>query len=147
MLLRLFGFDLSYGSSAKVCGYTGMFERVKMRGNLRHWLNCMFFSSPAERRRRAGKRIQTEPLESRLLLAAEFNLVRDINLKLNPVGSKPSQLTTVGSTVYFVATSENHGTELWRSNGTSGGTVLAKDILPSNGNSSPDKRINVNGTL
>jgi hypothetical protein len=56
---------------------------MMMRGNLRQWLNCILFRSPAERRRRAGKRIQTEPLESRLLLAAEFNLVRDINLKLN----------------------------------------------------------------
>ena len=118
-----------------------------MRGNLRHWLNRVFFRSPAERRRRSGRRIQTEPLESRLLLAAEFNLVRDINLKLNSVGSNPSQFTTVGSTVYFVATTESHGTELWRSNGTSSGTVLVKDIFPSSGNSSPDKLVNVNGTL
>ena len=120
---------------------------MTMRGNLRHWLKRVLSRTPADRRRRSGTRIQTESLEPRLLLAAEFNLVRDINLKLNSASSNPSQFTAVGSTVYFVATTESLGTELWKSNGTAAGTVLVKDILPANGNSSPSKLTNVNGTL
>ena len=58
------------------------------------------------------------------IVAAEFNLMRDINLKLNTVGSNPSQFTTVGLTVYLVATKESHGTELRRSNGTAAAQFL-----------------------
>lgn len=47
----------------------------------------------------------------------------------NP-GSLPSQLTEVAGRLYFVANDLVHGQELWTSDGTAEGTVLAADICP-----------------
>lgn len=58
-----------------------------------------------------------------------------------------SYLTQINGTLYFAATDGSTGTELWKSNGTAGGTSLVKDIYPNNGNSYPNKLINWNGTL
>jgi ELWxxDGT repeat protein len=53
-----------------------------------------------------------------------ISLVEDINPDLfNTAGSNPRLLTAVGSKVFFVADSPEFGTSLWRSDGTSGGTV------------------------
>ncbi|WP_221392199.1 ELWxxDGT repeat protein [Dyadobacter sp. NIV53] len=54
----------------------------------------------------------------------------------------------VGATLYFSAQDGTTGTELWKSNGTTAGTVLVKDINPgTNAFSMPHNLINVNGTL
>lgn len=45
-----------------------------------------------------------------------------------PGSSKPTDLTVVGSTVFFTAEDEDHGRELWKTNGSDSGTVLVKDI-------------------
>jgi ELWxxDGT repeat protein len=45
----------------------------------------------------------------------------------------PSYLTAVGSTLYFAATDDAHGRELWKSDGTAAGTVLVKDTEPGPG--------------
>jgi ELWxxDGT repeat protein len=49
--------------------------------------------------------------------------------------------------LYFSATDGMNGTELWKSDGTSAGTVLVKDINPSFNSSSPRYLTNVNGTI
>jgi ELWxxDGT repeat protein len=60
-------------------------------------------------------------------LAAETSqLVKDVQLGAN--GSRPSQLTWVKDTLFFVADDGAHGRELWRSDGTDSGTRLVKDI-------------------
>ena len=41
-----------------------------------------------------------------------------------------ARLTEVGGTLFFAADSPDHGRELWKSDGTTGGTVLVKDIKP-----------------
>jgi ELWxxDGT repeat protein len=43
-------------------------------------------------------------------------------------GSDPSDLAAIGGTVFFWADDVQHATELWKSNGTNGGTVLVADI-------------------
>ncbi len=65
------------------------------------------------------------------MLALVPELVRDINLIVDPsVSSSPSNFVEVNGTVFFTATTPNEGTELWKSDGTSAGTVLVRDIRP-----------------
>ncbi|MBM7518202.1 ELWxxDGT repeat protein [Nocardioides nitrophenolicus] len=44
--------------------------------------------------------------------------------------SSPTALASAGSTFFFSARDEAHGRELWKSDGTTGGTVLVKDVSP-----------------
>jgi ELWxxDGT repeat protein len=60
--------------------------------------------------------------------------------------SFPARLTNVNGTLYFMAQHGTTGNELWKSDGTSEGTVLVRDMRVG-GSSSPDKLTNVNGTL
>ena len=45
----------------------------------------------------------------------------------------PSELTVVGSTLYFEADDGTYGYELWKSDGTATGTVMVKDIRSGSG--------------
>lgn len=51
------------------------------------------------------------------------------------------------SVVFFVANTSANGVELWRTDGTPGGTALVRDINQGTGSSSPRFLTNVNGTL
>jgi ELWxxDGT repeat protein len=46
-----------------------------------------------------------------------------------PGGSNPSELTNVGGVLYFTADDQANGRELWKSNGTTAGTVMVRDIF------------------
>ena len=63
----------------------------------------------------------------------------------NP-GSDPDHFKSVGQFIYFAATDNVNGRELWKSDGTEQGTVLVRDINHL-GNSNPDNTVNVNGVL
>jgi ELWxxDGT repeat protein len=65
------------------------------------------------------------------------NLLRDINQGTNLSGSSPTNFTKVGSLIFFTATDQERGTELWKTDGTTNGTVVVKDINQGNGSSSP----------
>jgi ELWxxDGT repeat protein len=62
-------------------------------------------------------------------------VVKDINLAA--AGSSPTDLTSLGDTLFFTAFDPNTGIELWKSDGTAGGTVLVKDINPGPAGSMP----------
>ncbi len=53
-------------------------------------------------------------------------------------GDGPDNLTAVGNTLFFTASTDAHGEELWKSNGTRAGTVLVKDITPGPGGGDSD---------
>jgi ELWxxDGT repeat protein len=53
-------------------------------------------------------------------------MVRDI--QPGSYSSYPEQLVNAGGLLYFVANDGSHGYELWRSDGTSSGTILLRDI-------------------
>ena len=61
--------------------------------------------------------------------------------------SYPSYLTVVGNTLYFQANDGNNGEELWKSDGTSSGTVLVKDIWSGSSSSEPRQLTAVGNTL
>jgi ELWxxDGT repeat protein len=63
--------------------------------------------------------------------------------KLNAISS----LTRAGNTLYFVADDGTSGPELWKSDGTTAGTILVKDIFAGSTGSYPEKLTNVNGKL
>jgi ELWxxDGT repeat protein len=64
------------------------------------------------------------------LAATQAKLVRDIN----PSGSSdPDEPANVSGMLFFSAYDDDHGTELWKSDGTEGGTKLVKDIRPGGG--------------
>jgi ELWxxDGT repeat protein len=75
-------------------------------------------------------------------------LVKDINP--GPGHSFPGGITdrtAVGGTFFFVASDGVHGHELWKSDGTTAGTVLVRDVDPGLSSSSPRELTAVGGTL
>jgi ELWxxDGT repeat protein len=52
-------------------------------------------------------------------------------------GSGPSELTRLGTRLYFTADDGTSGSELWRTDGTRKGTTRVKDINPGEDDSDP----------
>ncbi|BBO35887.1 ELWxxDGT repeat protein [Lacipirellula parvula] len=75
------------------------------------------------------RRLAIEALEDRRVLAVDFELLKDINT-LQPQGSGPNSFVTIGSTTYFIASTEGSGEQLWKTDGTSTGTSLVAANSP-----------------
>jgi len=74
--------------------------------------------------------------------------LRDINAPRGPnPSSDPQQLTAVKGLVFFVINDAKHGAELWRSNGSNGGTFMVKDIFPGPPSSRPSELTEFDGRL
>ena len=67
--------------------------------------------------------------------APTASLVKDI--RPGSADSTPLNITRFQGKVFFAATDANHGSELWKSNGTAAGTQLVKDICPGSCSSAP----------
>jgi ELWxxDGT repeat protein len=61
------------------------------------------------------------------------------------MGAKP--LFAVGRRLFFVASDAGHTSALWKSDGTSEGTVIVKDIIAADALKFPRRMADVNGTL
>ncbi len=81
-----------------------------------------------------------ERLECRRCLTAE--LVDDVE-----TGVSRSYVEKVGEVVFFMASTPEHGSELWRSDGSPSGTYLVKDITPGPADSSLNTSTQNNGQL
>ena len=53
----------------------------------------------------------------------------------------PDQLTVMGDSLFFTATDSAHGTELWKSDGSSTGTAILADLNPGAASSQPSRLI------
>jgi ELWxxDGT repeat protein len=74
----------------------------------------------------SAARLAMEPMEIRRLLAAQ--LVQDINV--DTADAAPAQFAEFGSKVLFEASDGVNGRQLWRTDGTTGGTSVVKVISP-----------------
>ncbi len=89
-----------------------------------------------------------------LAASSGAKLVKDLTPGSDPTfSSSPREFTTIGSTTYFLATDGSNGRELWKTDGTTAGTTLVKDIYPGFGGAfndsinNPAGLTNVQGTL
>lgn len=60
-----------------------------------------------------------------------------VDIKPGIGGSSPTQLTVFDGTLYFSASTDSTGTELFESDGTVNGTQSVEDLVPGSGSSSP----------
>lgn len=90
-----------------------------------------------------------EILETKCMLAGTPQLLADINPGV--FSSAPHEFATLGTTTLFSANDGSSGSELWKTDGTNGGTEMVKDINPGADDSLPGHLshyfTNVNGTL
>lgn len=81
----------------------------------------------------------------------DFNthMVRDIRALDNSddPATDPDNLTAMNGWLFFTANEITTGRELWRSDGTQGGTARVADLVPGLTGSDPANLIDVNGTL
>jgi ELWxxDGT repeat protein len=72
-------------------------------------------------------------------------MVKDIYSGSN--GSDPTEISAVGTTLFFSADDGTNGRELWKSDGTASGTVMVKNINFGSGASSPSYLTAIGNTL
>ncbi|MDB6140440.1 MAG: hypothetical protein JWO94_3512, partial [Verrucomicrobiaceae bacterium] len=97
------------------------------------------FKNPMNRKLRlaCGQLVLALTLLLSHTVRAQLQLVVDANQTAGKDQSQPVQFTPLGAVTLFVATSGGEGRELWKTDGTTAGTVLVKDINPGNQSSSP----------
>lgn len=101
------------------------------------------------RKQRTTRRLLTgiESLETRRVLAFSAQLVADVDPRQVFVGSFPNEITKINDDVaIYQGHSGSKGTELWRTDGTPGGTFQLRDISFGSAGSFPFSLTNVNGT-
>lgn len=78
-----------------------------------------------------------------------FNDTTSSTPVVRPRASGPGLFTVVGNTLYFVAVDFEHGAELWKSDGTTAGTVRVTDLQQGTGSAftANDRFIAINGVL
>ncbi|RFS17744.1 ELWxxDGT repeat protein [Emticicia sp. C21] len=68
-------------------------------------------------------------------------LIKQFTWNLGPL------LTVSNGVLYFIVNDGVNGTELWKSNGTAGGTVMVKNINPNASSAAPTNLTDINNTL
>lgn len=95
--------------------------------------------------RRSFRLSAIESHEARTLLSGQPVLVADV--VPGSTGSNPREFTNVNGILFFVADDPAAGAELWKTDGTAGGTSRVLDINPGTNGSYPSNLTNLNGIL
>jgi ELWxxDGT repeat protein len=139
-------------------GYFGIISRVVVSSSSPRYLTnvngTLFFT--AEDGIHGRELWQSDGTEAGTTLVKDIRPGGYTNYGYHPFSSSPRYLTNVNGTLFFTADDDVNGVELWKSDGTEGGTTLVKDIYPGTIQfylsdfpraSSPRYLTNVNGTL
>ena len=75
-------------------------------------------------------------------------LLKNINVSSDEVdaAAQAGTIARAGGLIFFTGRLGESGSELWKSDGTSAGTVQVKDIQPGSASSNPRSLTDVNGT-
>ncbi len=103
--------------------------------------------SMSHRHDRRSRKLRVERLEERVMLAGDWEFLKDTRPIRTDLAIGASYLTDVSGTLYFTSYSPIYGTELWKSDGSGAGTIRVKDINPGPDSSKAVSLTNVNGTL
>lgn len=82
-----------------------------------------------------------------LTVHAQIKLAADIESGAISEGSFPQYFTESNGILFFQAQTSSQGIELWKTDGTTSGTALVKDIRPGNSHSAPQNLTDANGVL
>ena len=99
------------------------------------------------RLRRSARTMRIESLESRAMLAADFELVKDLHSGPLVYGSSPGSFLEVDGVSYYSAYAPTFGTELWRTDGTAAGTYMVRDVNPGAQSSIPQSLTEMGGNV
>jgi ELWxxDGT repeat protein len=77
----------------------------------------------------------------------QARLVKNIRITPGVSPGNPSEFVTIGSTTYFVQTVPDFGTEIWKTDGTTAGTALIRDICTGSCGSDPASLTAVGNTI
>jgi ELWxxDGT repeat protein len=86
-----------------------------------------------------------QELESRVLLST-ISLIADMSPN-PPRSAQIANPANIGSELFFTAQQDSSGDELWKTDGTTAGTVLVKDINPGAASSNPTDLVNVGNVI
>ncbi|MBU6413508.1 MAG: hypothetical protein KGS45_08540 [Planctomycetes bacterium] len=81
------------------------------------------------------------------LYISDGSTITPVDIATGAASSNPASLTILGSTCYFTASTLASGNELWKSDGTVNGTLLAADIIPGASSSLPTNLSTHDGNL
>jgi ELWxxDGT repeat protein len=92
------------------------------------------------------RRLLGEALEERTVLSLNPFFLADANVV--PAGvTVNGPIVSTGTVAFFSGSTGNGDYELWKTDGTTAGTALVRDIRPGSLGSSPSNLVNVNGKL
>lgn len=86
-----------------------------------------------------------QELESRVLLSS-ISLIKNMSPNQNSL-AQIANPANIGGELFFTSQQDDSGDELWKTDGTTAGTMLVKDINPGTASSNPTDLVNVGNVI